>query len=222
MKLSLNHKALLLAALSTIVMDLACGGSYSGSNSTTGSNTSLSAITLQPASSPAIAIAGTVQIAANGAYPVSATTIDYHDVTQSVKWTTSDAAVATVNAGLVTGKGVGSAKITASLNGKTDSTLVVVGQPASITITLKDSSPLSLSVPTREFQSIAAYPDGSILDLTNFVIWSSSASDILTFFPTWDYSHDPGQATLVAVGSSTITATDGAGEMGVLPVTVVP
>jgi hypothetical protein len=222
MKSSQNHKALLLPVLMMVMMEVACGGSYSGSPTTSVSNPSLSAITLQPTSSPAIAIAGTVQIRADGTYPVSSTTTDYRDVTQSANWTSSNPAVATVVGGLVTGSGLGSAKVTASLNGKTDSTLVVVGQSASVTITLKGSSLLSLAEPFREFQFMAAYPDGSVLDLTSFVTWSSSESDILTFVHPWDYGDDPGAATLVAAGSSTITATDSTGEKWILPVTVAP
>ena len=71
---------------------------------------------------------------ANAAYQDSATQISYKEVTSSANGSTSKDAVATVDKGLVTGTGIGSATITASFDGKTATALVVVGQTATLDV----------------------------------------------------------------------------------------
>jgi hypothetical protein len=179
----------------------------------------LLAVTLQLGSAPSFAVAGTVQVGATGAYQISATQISDKDVTSSATWSTSNTAVATVNKGLVTGTGIGSATISASLDGKTVTTLVVVGQTPTLDIT--PTGPFSLSAnPDQHFQASASYPDGSVLDLTVYATWSSSAPGVLKVYN--DYVHDVGEATLLATGTTTITATLDTGDVGSLDVTVVP
>ena len=214
--------ALLVALLLSLVTLIACNSVAAGTNSNGKTYPFLEAVTLQPGSSPAIAIDGTVTMSANAAYQVSATEIDYNIVTNSATWSTSNAAVATVNKGLVTGTGVGSATISASLNGKTGTTLVVVEQTPTLTITPTGSLSLSAN-PEQHFQVFASYSDGSVLDLTSYATWDSSAPALLKFYnDPYDYLHGPGDAALLATGTTTITATLGTGEMASLDVTVVP
>jgi hypothetical protein len=221
-----NRKAVpaLLALLLPLLTLVACNSAYTGTNPGTGTNYPfLSAVTLQPGSAPSIAVAGTVQVGANGAYQVSATEIQYNDVTTSATWSSSNDAVATVSKGLVTGTGIGSATISASLNGKTGKTLVVVGQTATLDITATGTGVFSLSAnPDQHFQASASYSDGTVLDLTIYATWSSSVPGVLKFYPFFDYTHDPGEATLLATGTTTITATLDSGDVGALDVTVVP
>ncbi len=181
----------------------------------------LSEVTLQPSSAPSIAVAGTVLVGANAAYQDSATQISYKDVTSSATWSTSKDTVATVEKGLVTGTGIGSATITASFGGKTATTLVVVGQTPALAVTSTDKGMFSLTAnPDQHFQVTASYSDGNVLDLTVYVTWGSSKPEILKFFN--DYVHDVGEATLLTTGTTTITATMDSGEVGSLDVTVVP
>jgi trimeric autotransporter adhesin len=214
----------LLALLFLILTVAACGGAGTHSNPGTTPGTTypfLSEVTLQPGSAPSIAVAGTVQVGANAGYQVSATEIQYNDVTTSATWSSSNAAVATVDKGLVTGAGIGSATISASLDGKTGTTLVVVGQTPTLDITPSVTPVFSLSAnPDRHFQASASYSDGSVLDLTGYVTWSSSAPGVLKFYN--DYVHDPGEAALLATGTATITATLDTGDVGSLDVTVLP
>ncbi len=190
-------------ALLLLLALAACSGAYSGTNSGT-----LSGVTLQPGAAPSIAVAGTVQVGANGAYQESAAKISYKDVTSSATWSSSNASVATVNDGLVTGTGIGSATITASLEGKTGTTVVVVGQTLILEVTPSDAATFSLSAnPNRKFQALAHYPDGTVLDLTMFATWSSSVPLVLQFHDPSDYAHLPGEATLLATGTTTVTAT---------------
>jgi Big-like domain-containing protein len=128
----------LLALLLLLLTAVACNSAYTGTGTGAGAGTNypfVSAITLQPGSAPSIAVAGTVQVGANEGNQVSATEVQYNDVTTSAKWSSSNDVVATVSKGLVTGTKIGSATISASLNGKTGKTLVVVGQTATLDIT---------------------------------------------------------------------------------------
>jgi hypothetical protein len=144
----------------------------------------------------------------------------YQDMTNSATWSTSDAAVATVNSGRVTGAGMGSARITGSYGGKTDSVVVVVGLVPTLTVTPDSSATFQLSHPQRQFFVNATYTDGTQLDLTEFVIWTSSPTGVVKFDDPYGFS--PGLATLISAGTTTITATHRAGEEGSLTVTVDP
>jgi len=215
--------AALLAHLLPLLTLVACNSAYNGTTGKGAKYPFLSTVSLQPGSSPSIALAGTVQVNANAAYQVSATEIRYNDVTSSATWSSSNDSVATVSKGLVTGTGIGSATISASLDGKTGEALIVVGQTATLDITAKGTGGFSLSAnPDQQFQASASYADGNVLDLTIYAIWTSSMPGVVKFYDPYDYTHGPGEATLLATGTTTITATLDSGEVGTLDVTVVP
>ena len=142
-------------------------------------------------------------------------------MTKSATWSTSDAAVATVNGGRVTGVGVGSAKITGAYRGHTNSVTVVVGLEPILTVTPDSPTPFHLSQRQRQFFAHAAYTDGTQLDLTEFVVWTSSSTEVVRF-PFDPYGLTPGLASLISTGATTITATHRPGEQGNLTVTVDP
>jgi Bacterial Ig-like domain (group 2) len=215
----------LVAFVLPLLSLVACNSAYTGANSGTGTNYPiLSDVTLRAGTTPSIAVAGTVLVDASAGYQVSATEIDYNDVTASAAWSSSDDTVATVSKGLVTGTGIGSATISASLNGKTGTTRVVVGQTATVSIARIGTGGLSLSVfPDQHFGASASYSDGSVLNLTGYATWSSSAPGVLKFYDDpYDYVHDVGEAVLLATGTTTITATLKTGELGSIDVTVLP
>jgi len=209
----------------------ACGGAGTNYNRNPNPKPSttypfLLEVTLQPDSTPSIPVAGTVQVAANAGYQVSSNEVDYNPVTSSATWSTSNAAVATVDKGLVTGTGIGSATISASLDGKPGKTLVVVGQTAFLDVSKTTAGPLSLSAfPDQQYKASASYSDGSVLDLTAYATWNSSAPRVLRFYTSYDpydYVHNVGEAALLTTGTTTITATLETGEVWSLDVTVVP
>lgn len=211
-----------LLALLLLLTLAACSGANSGINSGTASG-ALSGVTLQPAAAPSIAVAGTVQVGANAAYQESSTTTVYKDVTSSATWSSSDTAVATVNNGLVTGTGIGSATITASLDGKMGTTQVVVGQTLTLEVTPTTPGTFSLSAnPDQHFQASAHYSDGTVLDLTHYTTWSSSRTAVLAFYDLTDYTHEPGEALLVSTGTATVTATLDLEHVGSVSVIVLP
>ena len=176
----------------------------------------LVAFNVQPNSAPSIAVGNTVQLGANAEYQISVTDFANKDVTNSASWSTSNPDVATVNKGLVTGTGIGSATISASLDGKTGSTLVVVGQTGVLDITPTD--PFSLSAtPEIDFYATETFPDGSTLDVSGPATWTASPGGIVDIYP-----YLGGHAKLVATGTTTITATLDTGETGAVTITVVP
>ena len=130
----------------------------------------LSSIAVTP-STPSITIGNTQQMTATGTYEDGST----QTVTTKVSWTTSDSTVATVGStGLVTGVSTGTASITAtsgSISGATTVT-VTVANLASLSI-----SPTSASISsgqTQAFYATGHLKDGSIVDITDAVTWSSS------------------------------------------------
>ena len=199
----------------------ACGGGYSnkypGPGNPGGNPGVLNGFVVYAHSSPSIPVAGNVDVQADGYFGVNQS---YQDLTKSATWSTSDAAVATVNEGNVTGVGVGSAKITGGYGGKTDSVTVVVGLAPTMTVTPDSSERFLLSQHQRQFFVNATYADGTQLDLTAFVIWTSSQPGVVRFDDP--YGFNPGLATLVSAGTTSITATHRPGEEGSLTVTVDP
>jgi hypothetical protein len=129
-----------------------------------------------------------------------------------------------VNKGLVTGTGIGSATITASLDGKKGTTMVVVGQTLVVQVTPMGTDTFSLSAnPDRHFQALANYSDGTVLDLTTYVTWSSSVPAVLQFYdPLVVYTHDIGEAALLATGTTKVTATLDLEHVGTYDVIVLP
>jgi Bacterial Ig-like domain (group 2) len=217
--------ASLVVFLASIMSTLACGGG-SFSSPTTLPSEPLAQLSVFSVSAPSIALHGTVKMKAQGTYgdPASPNTTS-KDVTNSAKWSTSDEDVATVGAGLVTGTDLGTATITATLEGKTASSVVAVGIQPDISVTPSDPGAFSLSHPNRQFVATAKYVDGTVLDLTDWVKWSASPAGIVKFDDP--YGLQPGLATFISTGTATITATfkpvDEAVEAeGVLTVTVEP
>ncbi|WP_236611696.1 Ig-like domain-containing protein, partial [Aeromonas molluscorum] len=139
----------------------------------------------------------TAQLAATGSYS-DGTTVD---VTASVSWVSSDPAVATVSlTGLVTAVGAGTATITGTLDGQTVTLMVTVTSatlnPNGLSIT---TPPLTLAAGlTAQLAANGSYDDGSNLDVTASVSWTSSAPAVATVSPS-------GLVTAVAPGSATIT-----------------
>ena len=201
--------ALLALVLLLLTMSACGGGSPGGSPKET-----LSLVYVNPLATPSIAVGTTLQLEAGGLY--QPTPSQAKDLTNSANWSTSDSAVATVNHGLVTGTGSGRVTITATFGGLSASTPVVVGLTPTITITPIVTGTISLSAtPKQQFHATATYSDGSTLDLTDFVTWASSPAGVLTFDPFIE-----GEATFVATGTATITATLSTGELGTITVTV--
>ncbi|MFZ0396117.1 MAG: Ig-like domain-containing protein [Terracidiphilus sp.] len=145
----------------------------------------------------------------HGTHPSSTT-----NVTDSVIWTSSAPAVATISAsGLATGVSAGATTITATMPGYTgeiSSTAVLTvtgtggaGNPGNADITTITVIPGSQSVAspnqTSQFIAIGATASGATADLSNLVQWTSSSPTIATI-------NSKGLATGLSQGTATITA----------------
>lgn len=171
--------------------------SLSGSGSVTITAPALSSITVSPAVF-SVASGQTKQLSAQGVYTDGTT----QDVTGQVTWSSSTASAAVDSNGLVTGVSVGSSVITASIGSTKGTAAVTVTAALLLSIVVTPSAPSIATGQTQAFAANAIFSDGSTTDVTNSVIWSSSATNVATIDPT-------GLATGVSAGTATITASTG-------------
>lgn len=117
-------------------------------------------------------------------------------VSSDADWSTSDASVATVVNGKVTGIGAGTAVITGEYGSKTISVTVDVDVAKRIT---PDQSQVSLLL--NEDKSIvltATYPDGTTADVTSEAQWSSSDESVADVLKGVITGYKQGTATITA------------------------
>jgi uncharacterized protein YjdB len=175
----------------------------------------LTSIAISPGTASILAGA-TQQFTATATYSDSSTA----NVTATVSWTTSNAAVAKVNsAGLATALAAGSATITATLSGVSGSAALSVPAPPPPQVTLVSIavSPGTISIAaktTQQFTATGKYSDGSTADVTRTASWVSSNTGVATV-------NASGLTTAVAAGSATITASL-SGVAGTATLTVTP
>ena len=169
-----------------------------GSTVLTVTGATLNAIDVGPPST--IAVGTTAQLTATGVFS-DGTTLD---LTSAVSWTTSDGAVAVVgnaasSAGLVTGVSVGSATITATLQGVSGSAPVTVTSAILSSITITPINPSIATGTSEQLTATGVYSDGRTADLTNLASWTSSDNAIAQV----DFT---GLLTGIAEGTATISA----------------
>ncbi len=165
-------------------------------------------------SSQSVGVGQSVQFTATGTYGHGANhPSTTQNITNSVTWTSSVPAVATITAaGVATGVSAGTTTITASMNGYTG----VISATATLTVTGGTTSPgasvVSLAIipssqsvaapkDTSQFIAIGTTSTGVTVNLTNAVTWASSSAQIATI------GANTGLATAVGQGAATITAT---------------
>ncbi|MGH8283316.1 MAG: Ig-like domain-containing protein [Gammaproteobacteria bacterium] len=179
-----------------------CGGNSSSPTS----SLTLQSIAVTPAT-PSIAKGANTQFTATGVYSDHST----QDLTSQASWSSSNTAIATVSnaagtAGLVTTTGTGTATISASLNGISGNTTLIV---TAATLKSIQVTPLNPSISlgnTQSFTATGTYTDNSTQNLTTQVTWSSSSTDVATIS---NATGSQGLATSVKIGTATITATNG-------------
>jgi hypothetical protein len=158
----------------------------------------LAAIAISP-QNDYIPVGMTQQFAAIGTYTDGSTA----DITTAVSWTSSYSQVATIGSGgILTALAPGATAIAATSGGITSSTNLTVTQSALISISI---SPQNLSLPIglgSKLSATANFVDGSTINFTNQVVWSSSTPSVATIGSS-------GTTTSVSQGRSTITASFG-------------
>ena len=213
----LNRKILAASVALGLLIPTGCGGGYQNVvPNKRPYQKSLAQVQVITTAGPSIQISGTVLVSASAVYQISPNSFTHTDVTNSAAWTTSDAAIATVNNGLVTGTGIGSATISAAFGGKSGSMTVFVGLTNYITIS--PTGPFSLSAtPSVTFHATETFSDGSTADVSGLAFWNSTSGQVIDIYPFLG-----GDATLVGTGTTTVTASLNTGEVGTLTITVVP
>ena len=178
-------------------------GSVSGNTSLTVSAATLVAIDFNP-TSVTMAKGSNVSVTATGTYSDNTTA----DITNSVSWSSSDAAVASVSntaptRGQITAVGVGTAVITGTM-GSVQTQLTVTVTAASLSSLTVSPATNSIAVGVNSQYTVTGnYSDGTSVDLTNSASWSSSNTAVITIVSS---GATRGLATAKAQGTATITA----------------
>ena len=156
----------------------------------------VSSISIVPAASHNLDVGATQQFSAIGTYSDGSSA----DISAQVMWLSSNPQVATIYAnGLATAITAGTANITATLGGVTSPATALAVQALS-SIAVSPSSPNNLAVgATQNFTAIGTFADGSLMNITSQVTWSSTVPGIITIAAG-------GTATGVKSGTANITA----------------
>jgi len=175
----------------------ATSGSVSGSADLTITTASLLSISVAP-QNPSIALGSSQQFAATGLYSDNTS----QDLTPVMTWSSSAINVATFGAqpGLAVSAGTGSTTITAASGAVSGTTTLSVSPASLVSIAVTPANPGVIAGTTQQMIATGTYTDGSSLDLTNSVAWSSSDTAKANISGT-------GLVTGVFVGTATITAT---------------
>jgi hypothetical protein len=121
--------------------------------------------------------------------------------TADATWQSSNTAVATVSAGVVTGVGAGEADISATYQNVTGKVHVTIA-PAAATVTVTAVSvtgPIPGVGATTQFTAIAFFSDNTSKEVTNVASWRSSNTTVATV--------NSGQVRGVANGETDVSAT---------------
>ena len=167
----------------------------------TGSTAGLLSIAVTPLN-PSVGTGAAQQFYATGTFSGGTT----YDLTQYVRWSSMSATVATISnvagtQGLATASAAGTTTIKA-VSGKISGSTLLSVSPSLVSITVTPAAS-SIALGTgQQFTATGNYSDGSAQNLTNTVIWNSSATNVGTINGT-------GLATSVATGTTTINATSG-------------
>ena len=153
---------------------------------------------------PSLTLGATQQFVATGTY----TNGTSQNITASVTWASSDTAVATIsNAagshGHATSVGQGSSVVSAAAGAISGSTTLTVTAAALTSLTVSPANPTVALGGMTQFTAIAGYSNGTSVDVSAQVLWSSSNPAVATI------SNAPGSyglATSVTQGTATITA----------------
>ena len=197
-----------LGMLFSLVALTSCGGSSSlGSE---GKTESLAQVSLHP-QGPTVAKGSSFQLTATAVYNDGKT----QDITDSVTWRTSNAAVVKVDqGGDLSAMGVGSAQVSAQYQGIIGADSVTVSPAALVSIAITpNSSSLPVGV-SEQLTATGTFTDQSTQDLSQSATWSSSGSSVVAVNLT-------GMATAKAIGNATVSAAVGT-TSGSASVTVSP
>ena len=174
--------------------------------------TATSQITVSAATVMSIAVTPTTQtIGVGGSVPYIATATmsdgSHQDVTSSVNWTSTDAAVASISsmaptAGVARGLAAGMTTIRATMmvGGVSGSATLTVTASPLVSIAITPPNPILPIGVSFTFKATGTYANGMTGDVTNSVVWSSGTPAVGTIGAA------TGVGNTIAAGTSVITA----------------
>jgi len=175
----------------------ATSGSVSGSTGLTVTPPVLASISVTPTNA-SIPTGATQQYTATGNYSDGST----QNLTGTVTWSSTNTAAATISGGgLATGAGTGTTTIRATSGAVSGSTTLTV----TATLVSVAVSPVNTSIAkglTQQYTATGTYSDGSTLNITGSVVWTSTSTTVATISAT-------GLATAAGTGGTTIMAVSG-------------
>ena len=185
-----------LVAFAMLVALSACGGDGSSSDAPPQpAAPTLVSIQVTPVN-PSLAAGTSVQLAAPAIYSDNPP----GDVAPTVAWTTTDAAVVSVDgSGKALGVGAGTSVVTASLGGQSGSTTLTVTPATVVGIAITPRTASIAKGTQARFVVTATFSDHTTQNISADVDWSSSPSGVVTVDGT-------GLASGLALGQATITA----------------
>jgi hypothetical protein len=182
-----RHPRLALLSVCTLVSAIACSGDSSGPPAVASVDVSAPGSDLQ--------VGGTLQLTAT-AKDAKGTALSG----RNISWTSASSAIATVsNSGVVTGVTVGSAVITATVEGKSGSQTVNVVPPPVATVSVTVASGTLQVGQTTQATAVARDANNNVLT-GRTIAWSSTNPQTASVSAN-------GLVTALAAGSTTITAT---------------
>jgi hypothetical protein len=182
----------------------------SGTTSLTVSSAQVASIVIQPADAT-LAKGTSQQFTAQALFDNGTS----QDVTAQVTWASSDPTLATISnmppasQGLTTASGEGSTTISATLNGVSGSTTLIVSAATLISIAVDPALPTVASGLSQQFTATGTFSDTSTQDLTTQVTWASSDSAVATVSNAMG---SEGLAQTITAGSTLVSATLGSVE----------
>lgn len=173
----------------------ATSGSISSTTTATVGQAALLSIAVTPANS-SLAQGYALQFAATGTYSDASV----QDLTASAVWNSSVPGVATISAtGSAAAWLAGGTTISATVGGVSGSTPLTVTAAVPISLSVSPANPSIFLNGQEQFTATLLYSDGSSIDVTSSVAWTSFTTGVATIA-------SGGLATGVGVGSSVIQA----------------
>ena len=158
----------------------------------------LKTVTVTP-HTPTVSVGSTKQMTATGTYDDGST----KNITGSVSWSSNDSAIATISdGGLVKGVAPGTTSVVATSASISGSTSVSISVANLSSIAVSPSSASIGTSQTQQFEAIGTLNDGTTVNITDSVTWSSSSTSVATI-------NGSGLATAQASGTTYIVATSG-------------
>jgi uncharacterized protein YjdB len=218
---STNNAAAATVSSTGIVSGVAAGSATITASTAGVSGTSAITVTTGPPPPPVVTTVTvgptSASVVAGATTTLQATVKDQNGnvmTGQTVTWTTSNGAAATVNSsGVVTGVAAGSATITATSSGKTGTSSITVTAvpPVVTTVTVAPTSASVVAGATTTLVATVKDQNGNVMS-GQTVTWSTSNAVAATV-------NSSGVVTGVVAGSATITATS-SGKSGTSTITV--